>query len=79
MSNDVPEWSKTLASGGAILGAVLGYTVLGKLLENPDAGAAEAGGRAMASTMLGILAGAPAGALLGFGIGKILEKLKIKH
>lgn len=79
MSGGVPEWSKMLSSGGAVAGAILGYTILGKLFEQPDATAVEAGGRAMASTMLGILAGTPAGALLGFGIGKILEKLKIKH
>ncbi|MEQ8300068.1 MAG: hypothetical protein RH945_05950 [Hyphomonas sp.] len=80
MSDDSdPNWARQLSVGGAIFGAIIGYMVLSRFFNQPDATAAEAYGRTVASTMIGILAGVPAGALLGFGAGKLFDILKIKH
>ena len=79
MSDDNPKWSSTMMSAGALLGAIIGYTFFTHLLEAPGAAPAEAGGRAAAGTIMGILLGTPLGGAIGFGFGKVLEKLNIKH
>lgn len=79
MSDDNPKWSGTMMSGGATLGAMIGYVLFTNLLEVPEAGPGEVFGRTLAGTISGILLGTLLGCAIGFGVGKVLEKLNIKH
>ncbi|MAB11342.1 hypothetical protein [Hyphomonas sp.] len=79
MSDDNPKWSSTMMSVGATLGAIIGYVLFTNLLEVPEADPGEVFGRTTAGTIIGILLGTPLGGAIGFGFGKVLEKLNIKH
>lgn len=79
MKEDVPNWSDRCVTVGALGGGTIGYAICQSIIEQPDATAAEASGQAVAAVIIGTVFGTPAGALLGFGLGKLLKFLKIKH